>query len=83
MNFLSTARVKEKLDRGIWEVDEKGGTLMEKHPTADFWDPPGYVFSLDFPSIIRLPRTVVHLFSDSHFTIWLKSQIYQGEFYHH
>lgn len=44
MNFLSTGRVNEKLDRRIWEVDEGwgvgGGTLKEKHPTSDFWDSP-------------------------------------------
>lgn len=40
MNFLSTGRVNEKPERGIWEADERVGPLKEKHPTSDFWDSP-------------------------------------------
>lgn len=74
---LSEQRLsKWRLDRGM------GGALKEKHivsktvGTLHSW-----VFPLDFPGLIRCPRTLVHLFPGSHSSIWLKHQICPGSFF--
>lgn len=38
MNFLSTGRVNEESDRGIWEVGGRVGTLKEKHLTSNTFE---------------------------------------------
>lgn len=34
VNFLSTGRMNEESDRGMWEVAGRVGALREKHPTS-------------------------------------------------
>ena len=69
VNFLSTGRINEGMERGIGGGPLRGKNLTSK-TSGNFQS---YVFPLGFPGLIRLPRTLVQLFLGSHFTI--KSQI--------